>query len=639
MVTITLADQSCHRFDGAISGKQLVALLKENGLTKGKDFLAMRMDDDLRDLAHIIERDCIVHLIERSSQEGLDIIRHDCAHVMAQAVQEIFPHTKIAFGPITDTGFYYDFHCAETLSTNDFPQIEKAMARIITQDRPFVRHIWSIEKAYQYFSDRQETFKAEHVLTLPKDQNISVYTQGTWLDLCRGPHAPSTGKIGDAFKLLKVSGAYWRGNAKNAQLQRIYGTCWSTKKDLRTHLHRIEEASKRDHRKIGATLDLFHFQEEALGAIFWHHKGATLYRIIEEHLRKRLRRQNYTEVKTPQLVDQTLWAQSGHWEKFRQEMFTVNDKEKRLLAIKPMNCPCHVEIFKRQNVSYKALPIRMSEFGICHRNEPSGALHGAMRVRAFTQDDAHIFCTQQQIVDETKTFCDLLLSVYQDFGFSDVRVKFSDRPKIRTGSDEIWNQAEQSLKKATAAAGLEWTDNPGEGAFYGPKLEFVLTDAIGRDWQCGTLQVDFFLPERLGATYVGVDNARHHPVMLHRAILGSLERFIGILIEHYSGRFPLWLAPQQVAVCTIVDAVIPFAQTIKAALENAHIRTTLDKRQEKISYKIRDNFAQKIPIQLIVGIREMKENTVVVRRLGAQKQNILALDAAIDTLREEAGAP
>ena len=523
------------------------------------------------------------------------------------------------------------------------------MQDIVDRDIPIVREVWTREQVAQFFKEKGESFKAEWVYELPEHEEISMYRQGDWIDLCRGPHLPSTGRLGKAFKLLRLAGAYWRGDANNPQLQRIYGTAWRDEKELKAHLTRIEEAEKRDHRKLGRELDLFHLQEEARGSIFWHPKGWAVYRACERYMRARLEAADYVEVKTPQLVDRVLWEKSGHWEKFREHMFIAEVDEvdhdsdtgqnRRMLALKPMNCPGHVQIFKQGIKSYRELPLRMAEFGSCHRYEPSGALHGIMRVRAFTQDDAHIFCTEDQIESETREFIDLLSSIYRDFGFEEFTIKFSDRPEVRAGSDETWDKAEAALKSATEAAGATYTLNPGEGAFYGPKLEFVLRDAIGRDWQCGTLQVDFVLPERLDATYMAEDGNRYRPVMLHRAILGSFERFIGILIEQYSGKFPIWLAPVQVSVATITNDADDYAQSVLAKLKAAGLRAQADTRNEKINLKIRELSMQKIPAVLVVGKREQEEGTVALRRLGGKDQEILALDEAIHILEEEARMP
>ncbi len=634
MIAISLPDGSVRHFDSPVTGGDIAA---DIGAGLLKSALAFTVDGVLYDLSHMVDTDASVSVITRQSDVGLDILRHDCAHVLAEAVQALYPGTQITFGPSIDNGFYYDFYRETPFSTNDFEKIEQKMHAIIKRDAPFERQVWQRADAHRYFFDKGEIFKAEHVLTLPEDVEISVYRQGEWLDLCRGVHAPSTGYIGNGFKLMKLAGAYWRGDANNPQLQRIYGTCWRDKKELNAYLTRLAEAEKRDHRRLGREMNLFHMQEQAVGNVFWHPKGWALYRSVERYIRRRQFKNGYQEVRTPQMLDRSLWEKSGHWEKFHEAMFTL--EADRTMAIKPMNCPCHVEIFKQGQISYKALPLRMAEFGCCHRNEPSGSLHGIMRVRAFTQDDAHIFCRQQDIVTETKHFCDLLQSVYQDFGFEEVLVKFSDRPEVRVGSDETWDKAENALIDATQRAGLTWELNQGEGAFYGPKLEFTLIDAIGRHWQCGTLQVDFVLPERLDATYIGEDNTPHRPVMLHRAILGSFERFIGILIENYEGKLPVWLAPTQVALCTITDAAIPYALEVEKILKARSIRVDMDTRSEKINYKVRDHSLRRTPVQFIVGAREAENRTIAVRRLGTQKQQFMSLDEAVETLTYEALAP
>jgi threonyl-tRNA synthetase len=558
---------------------------------------------------------------------------------MAEATQELYPDTQVTFGPPTENGFYYDFARKAPFTPEDLEKIEQRMHEIVDRDETIVREVWDREDAIRYFSDIGEKYKAEHIETLPRDTEIRVYKQGNWLDLCKGPHLPSTGRLGHAFRLLKVSGAYWRGDQANEQLQRVYGTAWESDKRLKDYLHMLEEAEKRDHRRLGKDLGLFHQQEEATGSVFWHPKGWTVYRVIERFIRESLEASDYVEVKTPQLIDRALWEQSGHWDKFHHHMFTAKTEDERTLAVKPMNCPGHVQIFKQGITSYRDLPYRMAEFGSCHRYEPSGALHGLMRVRAFTQDDAHIFCTEEQINSETKRFCDLLQKVYSAFGFEDVTVKFSDRPEKRAGSDDVWDKSEAALRDAVEAAGLPYTLNPGEGAFYGPKLEFVLRDALGRDWQCGTLQVDFVLPERLDATYVGEDGAKHRPVMLHRAILGSFERFIAILIEEYGGKFPLWLAPVQVTVATITDAAHPYAEEVAQTLREAGLRVETDLRNEKINYKIREHSNHKIPVIAVVGGREAEERTVALRWLGNKGQEVLALSEAVDKLSTEATPP
>jgi len=635
-VAITLPDGSVRRYPAAVTGGQIAA---DIGPGLAKAALAVKVDGVLRDIARPIERDAKVEIVTRDSADGLELLRHDCAHVLAEAVQELYPDTQITFGPAIEDGFYYDFHRKEPFTPDDFAKIEARMREIVDRDEPIVREVWARDAAVSHFEKIGETFKAEHVATLPEGEDISIYRQGDWLDLCIGPHLASTGKLGKAFKLMKLSGAYWRGDPKNPQLQRIYGTCWRNEKELKAYLERLEEAERRDHRRLGREMELFHIQEEAVGSIFWHPKGWTLYRTVERYMRGRLEAADYVEVKTPQLVDRALWERSGHWEKFREHMFTAEDEHERTLALKPMNCPGHVQIFRQGLKSYRDLPLRLAEFGSCHRNEPSGALHGLMRVRAFTQDDAHIFCTEDQIVGETERFCALLMSIYRDFGFEDVRVKFSDRPPVRAGSDETWDRAERSLKEATEAAGLSYELNPGEGAFYGPKLEFVLRDAIGRDWQCGTLQVDFVLPERLDASYVGEDGQKHRPVMLHRAILGSFERFLGVLIEHYAGRLPLWLAPVQAVVATITSDADDYARDILKACAAAGLRAAVDTRNEKINYKVREHSLAKVPAMLVVGKREAAEGTVALRRLGGKDQEVLALDEAIHRLESEAAMP
>ncbi|HEX7008271.1 MAG TPA: threonine--tRNA ligase [Alphaproteobacteria bacterium] len=644
MVAITLPDGSVKHFDGPVTGAEIAASIGP-GLAKAA--LAVRVDGELKDLLAPIERDASVEIVTVKDDAALELIRHDAAHVLAEAVQELFPGTQITFGPATEDGFYYDFHRNEPFSPEDFEKIEARMREIVDRDEPIRREIWSRDQAVRWFRDHGETFKAEWIGEIPEDEEISIYRQGEWLDLCTGPHLPSTGKLPKAFKLMKLSGAYWRGDPNRPQLQRIYGTAWRNEKELKDYLVRLEEAEKRDHRRLGREMDLFHLQEEAVGSVFWHPKGWTLWRTLESFLRTRLEAAGYVEVKTPQLVDRKLWEQSGHWEKFHEGMFLATPRSEaardsegdRVLAIKPMNCPCHVQIFRQGIKSYRDLPLRMAEFGSCHRFEPSGALHGLMRVRAFTQDDAHIFCTEGQVVTETKAFCDLLQGVYRDLGFADLRVNFSDRPPVRAGSDATWDKAEAALKEAAQAAGLELSLNPGEGAFYGPKLEFVLRDAIGRDWQCGTLQVDFVMPERLDASYVAQDGTKRRPVMLHRAIFGSFERFIGVLIEHYAGRLPLWLAPVQAVVATITSEADAYAAEVFGALKARGLRAELDVRNEKINYKVREHSLAKVPVLVVVGKREAEQRTVAIRRLGQEKQESLALEQALDRLEAEAACP
>jgi threonyl-tRNA synthetase len=635
MVKLTLPDGSIRDYDAPVSGADVAA---DIGPGLAKAALAVRINGEMKDLSLVIEEDCEFSIVTAKDDDALDLLRHDAAHVMAQAVQELFPGTQVTIGPSIENGYYYDFAREEPFSTDDFESIEKKMAEIVDRDLEFVREVWDREVAIKFFKEKGEAYKAELIEAIPEGEEVSIYRQGDWIDLCRGPHLPSTGKLGKHFKLMKLAGAYWRGDSNNEMLQRIYGTAWADKKQLKAYLHMLEEAEKRDHRRLGREMNLFHIQEEAIGSAFWHPKGWQLYRTVQTYMRNRLDKAGYVEVNTPQLVNRSLWEDSGHWEKFRDAMF-VTEAEDKILAIKPMNCPCHVQIFKHGTKSYRDLPLRMAEFGSCHRNEPSGALHGLMRVRAFVQDDAHIFCTEDQITEETKIFCDLLMSVYKDFGFEEVVIKFSDRPEVRAGDDATWDKAEGALIEAVQAAGYEYDLNPGEGAFYGPKLEFVLRDAIGRDWQCGTLQVDFVLPERLDAAYVGEDGEKHRPVMLHRAILGSFERFLGILIENYAGRFPFWLAPLQVVVATITDEAKPYAEKVLKALKEAGLHAEADLRNEKINYKVREHSVAKIPVILVVGGREAEENTVAVRRLGGKDQEILALETAIAKLREEAVIP
>jgi len=640
MPAITLPDGSVRSFDGPVTGTTVAASIGP-GLAKAA--LAMEVDGRLRDLSATISADARVRFITRRDPEALELIRHDCAHVLAEAVQALFPGTQVTIGPAIEHGFYYDFARNEPFTPEDFPAIEAKMREIVARDSPFVREEWDREEAIRFFQEKGERYKAQIIEDLPGTETISVYRQGEWLDLCRGPHMRSTGDVGTAFKLMKVAGAYWRGDHRNQMLSRIYGTAWRDEKELAAHLTMLEEAEKRDHRRIGREMDLFHLQEEAVGSVFWHPKGWRLYRTVESYMRRRLDASDYAEVRTPQLVDRRLWEASGHWEKFRENMFlaTVEDEgeKDRILALKPMNCPCHVQIFNQGLRSYRDLPLRMAEFGSCHRYEPSGALHGIMRVRAFTQDDAHIFCTEAQIASETVRFVELLSSVYRDFGFPEFRVKFSDRPAKRAGSDAVWDQAEGALKEACRIAGVDYALNPGEGAFYGPKLEFVLRDAIGRDWQCGTLQVDFVLPERLDAEYVAEDGSRKRPVMLHRAILGSFERFLGILIEQHAGRFPFWLAPVQVVVATIVDDAAPFAREAAAAMTRAGLRVEVDLRNEKIDRKVKDHINARVPVLAVIGRREAEQGAVVLRRLPGREQEVLPLADAIARLAADATPP
>ena len=644
MVAITLPDGAVRQFENAVTGMEVATSISE-GLAKKA--MAVKVNGEAWDLSRQITEDAEVAIIvrDKADPEALEIIRHDCAHVLAEAVQELFPGTQVSIGPAIENGFYYDFYRDEPFRPEDLETIEAKMAEIIDRGESFTREVWDRETAIAHFSEQGEKFKVELVQDLPQDETITIYKQGTWTDLCRGPHAPTTKYIGKAFKLQRVSGAYWRGDSKREQMQRIYGTAWENPKQLKAYLMQLEEAAKRDHRKLGREMELFHIQEEATGSIFWHQKGWQLYRTIEAYMRDRLEGADYQEVKTPQLVDRKLWEASGHWEKFRENMFTTGDaveegdSEPKILALKPMNCPCHVQIFNQGVKSYRDLPLRMAEFGSCMRNESSGSLHGIMRVRAFTQDDAHIFARPDQINSETISFCSLLQSIYKDFGFQEVMVKFSDRPATRAGSDEIWDQAENALREAIEAAGLPYEMNPGEGAFYGPKLEFVLKDAIGRDWQCGTLQVDFVLPERLGAQFMDEDGERKRPVMLHRAILGSFERFIGILIENFEGKFPLWLAPQQIVVATITSDANDYAEQVAEQMQAAGLRVTTDLRNEKINYKVREHSLSKVPVIAVVGKKEAEEGKVALRRLGGKNQDIQRLEDAISSLTSEAMPP
>ena len=634
MPDITLPDGSTRSFENPVSGLEIAASIGP-GLAKAA--LVVSVDGELWDLARVIENDAAISIVTAMDAAGLEVLRHDSAHLMAEAVKELYPDTQVTIGPSIENGFYYDFSRAQPFTPDDLEAIEARMAEIVERDEEITREVWPRDRAIEHFKKAGEHYKAEIIASIPADEDVSLYRQGEFIDLCRGPHLPSTGRIG-AFKLTKIAGAYWRGNSDNEMLQRIYGTAWATEKDLNAYLHRLEEAEKRDHRRLGREMNLFHLQQEAMGMVFWHPHGWRLYRTLQTYMRQRLDDAGYVEVKTPELIDRSLWEASGHWEKFREHMFTT-EAEGRILALKPMNCPGHVQIFRQGIKSYRDLPLRMAEFGACHRYEPSGALHGLMRVRGFVQDDAHIFCTDDQITPETEDFCDLLMSIYRDFGFDQVRVNFADRPPVRVGTDDVWDRAEGALMEAVKGTGLEVQHNPGEGAFYGPKLEFILRDAIGRDWQCGTLQVDFVLPERLDASYIGEDGERHRPVMLHRAILGSLERFLGILIEHHAGRFPLWLAPRQVVVATITADSDAYAGQTVARLKAAGLNAEADLRNEKIGYKVREHSVAKVPVILAVGGREAENETVAMRRLGSKEQEILALDEAVDRLQKEAAGP
>lgn len=614
------------------------ALLDHLEPTLRPDVLAVTVNGILVDLSASIDSDAEVAFVQRNSPEALPLLRHDAAHVMAEAVKELYPETQIAIGPAIENGFYYDFDRPAPFTPADLEHIEARMREIVARDEPIQREIWRREEATSYFEAAHERYKTEILTAIPDEQPITMYRQGRFRDLCRGPHLPSTGKLGMAFRLLKVAGAYWRGDHRNPMLQRIYGTAWRDAIELEAHLHMLEEAEKRDHRRLGREMDLFHFQEEAPGAVFWHPKGWTLFQSLIGYMRQRQNEAGYVEINTPDIMDRGLWEASGHWEKFGENMFTTEAKEDRIFALKPMSCPGAIQIFKQGLKSYRDLPVRLGEFGKVHRFEPSGALHGLMRVRAFTQDDAHIFCSEEQITDECLAVCRLILDIYRDFGFEDVHIKFSDRPAKRVGDDKIWDRSEAALREAMEATGLPFTLNPGEGAFYGPKLEFVLRDAIGRDWQCGTLQVDLNLPARLGASYVGPDGQKHVPVMLHRALFGSLERFIRILLEHYAGRLPLWLAPVQVVVTTITSEAESYAGKVLVALTAVGLRAESDLRNEKIAYKIREHSLAKVPILLILGKREADEGTVSIRRLGSLETETLPLPDAVARFARQVAA-
>ncbi len=649
MITLTLPDGATREFEAPLDGLAFATSISKS---LAKKALALKLNGEVVDLATVIEADADIAVITAADADGVDLLRHDCAHVLAEAVQELFPETQVTIGPVIKDGFYYDFARETPFSLDDLEAIEQRMRDIVDRNEDIVREVWNRDEAVAHFTEIGEVYKAEIIASIPGDQPITIYRQGEWKDLCRGPHLPSTGKLGKAFKLTKLAGAYWRGDSNNEMLQRIYGTCWGHEKDLKAYLHMVEEAEKRDHRKIGREMDLFHFQEEAQGSVFWHAKGYTIWQQLEQYIRRRLNANDYEEVKTPQLLDKRFWEQSGHWDKFRENMFVVPDEvpstgdeaavisgDADLMAIKPMNCPAHVQIFKQGIKSYRDLPIRMAEFGCCHRNEPHGALHGLMRVRQMTQDDAHIFCREDQIISEAVDFCGLVTEVYDDLGFTDVSVKIALRPDVRAGEDAAWDRAEQGLRDALTEAGLAWEELPGEGAFYGPKIEYHLTDAIGRTWQCATLQLDFVLPERLDAAYIGEDGEKHRPVMLHRAVLGSIERFLGILIESYAGKLPLWLAPEQVVVCPITTDADNYAHEVVAQLTAQGLRARADTRNEKINYKVREHSVAKVPVILAVGMREAEGKTVSMRRLGSKDQTVLSLQEAADALSLEATAP
>ena len=631
MPVITLPDGSQRVFDRAISVGDVAAAIGP-GLARAA--LAGRVDDRLVDTSYVIDRDARLAIITAKDPAGLEVLRHSTAHLLAQAVQSLFPEAQVTIGPVIEDGFYYDFAFKRPFTPEDLVAIEARMKELAAADLPVERRVMSRDAAVKFFSDIGERYKAEIIAAIPADQEISLYGQGGWVDLCRGPHVPSTGKL-KAFKLTKLAGAYWRGDSRNEMLQRIYGTAWADEAALKAYLTRLEEAEKRDHRRLGRELDLFHFQEEAPGAVFWHPKGWSLFQELIGYMRNRQKAAGYHEVNTPEIMDRELWVQSGHMEKFGDNMFMTQTPDERVFAIKPMNCPGHVQVFNQGLKSYRDLPLRLCEFGKVHRYEPSGALHGLMRVRAFTQDDAHIFCTEDQITAESVAVTDLILGIYRDFGFDEIRVKFSDRPARRVGSDAIWDRAEAALREAARAGGLDLEYNPGEGAFYGPKLEFVLRDAIGRDWQCGTLQVDFNLPERLGASFVGDDSQRRPPVMLHRAMFGSLERFCGILLEHHAGRLPTWLAPVQAVVLNITDRQAEFAGRVQETLKNQGVRAEVDLRNEKIGFKIREHTLQRVPYLIVVGDREAQNLEVAVRTRGGKDLGTMPLDRLTQGLAAE----
>jgi threonyl-tRNA synthetase len=636
MPVITLPDGSQRQYPAQVSGLEIAA---DIGRRLAEAAVAIRLNGVLTDLTAAITEDAAVEIVTRDSADGLELLRHDAAHVMAEAVKELYPETQVTIGPAITDGFYYDFARDAPFTPEDLEAIEARMHEIVARDEAIVREVWDRDAAVDFFRGIGEAYKAEIIASIPAKEPISLYRQGEFIDLCRGPHLPSTARLGSAFKLMKLAGAYWRGDSRNAMLQRIYGTAWAEPKQLRVYLDRLAEAERRDHRRLGKQMSLFHFQEEAVGSVFWHPKGWTLFQTLVRFMRERQKLAGYREVNTPELMDRALWEASGHWESFGENMFTSKTEDERVFAIKPMNCPGHIQVFKNDLHSYRELPLRLAEFGKVHRYEPSGALHGLMRVRGFTQDDAHIFCTEDQITQESGLVCDLLLGIYRDLGFTDVAIKFADRPPRRVGDDAVWDRAEASLQRAMQSLGLQYTHNKGEGAFYGPKIEFVLRDAIGRDWQCGTLQVDFNLPTRLGASYIGEDGNKHTPVLLHRAIFGSLERFIGILLEHYAGALPLWLAPTQVVVATITSDTDQYAEQVVAQLRGAGLRAEADTRNEKINYKVREHSVAKTPVIIAVGKREMTESSVSIRRLGHDGQQSASLTEAIAMLSAEAAEP
>jgi len=649
-ITVTLPDGATRTYPAGITGMEIAESISKS---LAKVSVAIKIDDALSDLSLPLHKDCRIAIVKRDDDAALELIRHDCAHVLAEAVQTLFPGTQVTIGPNIENGFFYDFARNEPFSTEDFAAIEHQMKKIVERGSPFTREVWDRDEAIAYFKNKGENFKAELIQDLPATEEIKIYKQGDWLDLCRGPHMPTTRHVGTAFKLMKVAGAYWRGDSNKAMLTRIYGTAWRTEKELQDYLTQIEEAEKRDHRKLGKELELFHMQDEAQGSVFWHPKGWTIWVALEGYMRRRLKDAGYQEVKTPQLMDSRFWEASGHWGKYRENMFVVpdvvpntdeggkvfKDEPKHFMALKPMNCPAHVQIFKHGIKSYRDLPLRLAEFGCCHRNEAHGALHGLMRVRQFTQDDAHIFCREDQILSESIKFCELTKAIYKDLGFENYAVKLETRPENRIGSDALWDKAESGLENALKELDMPYTISPGDGAFYGPKLAFIIRDAIGREWGCGTLQLDFNLPERLDALYTAEDGSRQRPVMLHRAILGSIERFIGIMIENYAGKLPLWLAPVQCVVATITSEADGYAQAVFDELQARGIRASLDTRNEKINYKVREHSLQKVPYLFVVGGREAQARTVAIRQLGSDGQNVVAVDLAIEDLCTAAQAP
>jgi threonyl-tRNA synthetase len=639
LISVTFPDGACRPFEPGVRGFDIA---KSISPTLAKRAVAMVLDGTLRDLTDPLTSDARIEFVTRDDPRALELIRHDAAHVLAEAVQTLFPGTQVTIGPVIENGFYYDFYRAEPFTPEDFPAIEKKMAEIIARDKPFTKEIWTRDEAKAWFEAHGEAFKVELVDAIPANETLKIYKQGDWLDLCRGPHMTSTAKIGSAFKLMKLAGAYWRGDSTRPMLQRIYATAFARQEELSAYLKQLEEAERRDHRRLGREMDLFHFQEEGPGTVFWHPKGWTLFQTLISYMRRRQSQLGYIEVNTPQVLDRALWETSGHWQTFRENMFITQTEDKRVFALKPMNCPGHVQIFKNGLKSYRDLPMKIAEFGIVHRYEPSGAIHGVIRVRAFTQDDAHIFCTEDQIMEESLMVNDLILSIYRDFGFEDIVIKLSTRPEKRVGSDEAWDRAEAALSRVLetlAERGAKTAVNPGEGAFYGPKLEYTLRDAIGREWQCGTTQVDFNLPGRFGAFYIGPDSEKTTPVMIHRAVFGSLERFTGILIEHFAGHLPLWLSPLQIVVATITQEANDYAYEAIAAARKGGLRVESDLRNEKITYKVREHSLAKVPLLLVVGKKEAAERTVSIRRLGSQDQTQMGLDAALKLLAKEATPP